>query len=152
MSKLIRYCPSIRGDLIADLTPALPSLLSHAEAVQPLSDFFDLYANARERKQLVRGFYPKEVRIFDGEGGKSGELDMAETLEKMGEGQQRARVLEGVEKNVTGPYVSPRLPPARWSLGADQQVQCDAKDGIGTGNLPPASARVLAMLVPLSVA
>lgn len=103
MSKLIRYCPSIRPDLIADLTPALPQLLAHAEAVQPLSDFFDLYANSREKKQLVRGFYPKEVRIFDGEGGKSGEMDMAETLEKMGEGQQRARVLEGVEKNVLGP-------------------------------------------------
>jgi pumilio family protein 6 len=100
---LIRYCPSIRPDLITDLTPALPSLLAHAEAVQPLSDFFDLYANSREKKQLVRGFYPKEVRIFDGEDGKTGEMDMAETLEKMGEGQQRARVLEGVEKNVLGP-------------------------------------------------
>lgn len=103
MSKLIRYCPSIRSDLITDLTPALPSLLSHADAVQPLSDFFDLYATAREKRQLVRGFYPKEVRIFDGANGEKGEWDMGETLEKMGEGAQRSRVLEGVEKNVLGP-------------------------------------------------
>lgn len=103
MSKLVRYCPTIRPLLISDLTTCLPSLLSHADAVQPLSDFFDLYATAREKRQLVRGFYPKEVRIFDGADGKDGELDMAETLEKMGEGAQRARVLEGVEKNVLAP-------------------------------------------------
>lgn len=102
MSKLIRYCPSIRPQLIADIRPILPHLLAHAEAVQPLSDFFDLYATAKEKRQLVRGFYPKEVLVFDT--GKDGDRGLEDILAGIGEGGAgRARVLQGVEKHVMGP-------------------------------------------------
>jgi pumilio family protein 6 len=101
MAKLIRYCPSIRPLLIPKLTPHLNMLLSHAHALSPLSDFYDLWASPRERRLLVRGFYPREVRIFDG--AKEGiEIKGLEgTLEDMGDGKGRERVLEGIEKTVT---------------------------------------------------
>jgi len=112
MGKLIRYCPSIRPLLIPALAPHLTSLLFHADASQPLSDFFDLWATSKERRLLVRGFYPKEVQIFDGHGvGKksknagatAGEdvKNLEGILGDMGDATGRARVLEGVEKTVT---------------------------------------------------
>jgi pumilio family protein 6 len=98
MAKLIRYCPNIRPLLIPALTPHLANLLSHAHAVGPLSDFFDLWASARERRLLVRGFYPREVVIF---GDAKGEKGLEDVLEGMGsEGRGRERVLDGVEKTV----------------------------------------------------
>ena len=98
MSKLIRYVPALRPLLIPTLTPHLRSLLFHSEAVGPLSDFFDLHASAREKRLLVRGFYPKEVAVF-AEG--KGEEGLAEVLEGMGnEGKGRERVLAQVEKTV----------------------------------------------------
>lgn len=103
MAKLIRYCPNIRPLLIPVLTPHLSSLLSHAHAVGPLADFFDLWASAKERRLLVRGFYPKEVSIF---GDAKGEKGLEEVLEGMGpEGKGRERVLEGVEKTVLDMFV-----------------------------------------------
>ena len=82
------------------LTPHLASLLAHAHAVQPLSDFFDLYASSRERRLLVRGFYPREVIIFDAPK-DAGEVHGLEgTLEGMGEGRGTGRILDGIEKTV----------------------------------------------------
>lgn len=100
MSKLIRYCPQIRPLLIPALTPHLSSLLAHADAVQPLSDFFDLYATSRERRLLVRGFYPREVMIFDGVKQGAEVSGLEETLEGMGDGKAKERVMDGVEKVV----------------------------------------------------
>jgi pumilio family protein 6 len=108
MGKLIRYCPTMRPLLIPVLSTHLTSLLFHADAVQPLSDFFDLWASSKERKLLVRGFYPKEVQIFDGlkVKGKGVDVDgdvkgLEGALENMGdEGQGRQRVLDAVEKTI----------------------------------------------------
>jgi pumilio family protein 6 len=87
----------------------LTALLFHADAVQPLSDFFDLWASSKERKLLVRGFYPKEVQIFDGLKlkGKGVDVDgevkgLEGALEDMGdESKGRERVLDAVEKTIT---------------------------------------------------
>ncbi|BEJ00997.1 hypothetical protein CcaverHIS631_0508540 [Cutaneotrichosporon cavernicola] len=99
MGKLIRYCPSIRPLLVPVIAKNLGSLLSHADAVQPISDFYDLWASAKERRGLVRGFYPREVELFDG--GKEGDFPGLEgALETTGE-SGRLRVLEGIEKVVT---------------------------------------------------
>ena len=100
MSKLIRYCPQIRPLLISALSPHLSSLLAHAHAVQPLSDLFDLYASSRERRLLVRGFYPREVMIFDGASAGLDTKGLEATLEAMGEGKGKERILDGVEKVV----------------------------------------------------
>ena len=97
MSKLIRYVPSLRPLLIDAIRPHLTTLLSHAHAVQPLSDFFDLWASAKERRLLVRGFYPREVALFDGGKGEEG---LEGTLEGFGDGKGRERVLDGIEKTV----------------------------------------------------
>ncbi|KAK8869901.1 hypothetical protein IAR55_000469 [Kwoniella newhampshirensis] len=100
MTKLIRYCPSIRPLLIPHLAPHLLTLLNHAHAVAPLSDFYDLYASAKERRMLVRGFYPREVKVFDG-GKQTGEVKGLEgTLEDIGDGKGRERILDAVEKTV----------------------------------------------------
>jgi pumilio family protein 6 len=116
MGKLIRYCPSIRPLLIPTLSQHLTSLLFHADASQPLSDFFDLWASSKERKLLVRGFYPKEVQIFDGLKlkGKGVNVDgevkgLEGDLEDMGdEGKGRERVLNEIEKTIADVYVSLR--------------------------------------------
>lgn len=99
MSKLIRYCPSIRPLLIPAISNHLTSLLFHAHAINPISDFYDLYASPKERRLLVRGFYPREVALFDGgkEGGDVAGLEGA--LEATGE-SGRERVLDEVEKTV----------------------------------------------------
>lgn len=99
MSKLIRYATSIRPLLVPVIAKNIQSLIFHAHAIQPISDFYDLWASAKERRGLVRGFYPREVAIFDG--GKEG-LDtqgLEEALESTSEAG-RTRVLEGVEKAV----------------------------------------------------
>lgn len=99
MGKLIRYCPTIRPLLIPHITKSLPQLLFHAFAIDPISDFFDLYASAKERRMLVRGFYPREVALFDG-GKETGDaIGLEGSLEATGEAS-RARVLEAVEKTV----------------------------------------------------
>ncbi|KAL7422168.1 Pumilio y domain member 6 [Cryptotrichosporon argae] len=95
MAKLIRYCPSIRTPLITQLAPHMSTLLSHADAVRPLSDFYDLWASAKERRGLVRGLYPKEVRVFEGDDAKGLEEVLADMAES-----GRERILEGVEKTV----------------------------------------------------
>lgn len=99
MSKLIRYCPSIRPLLIPVISRNLTSLLFHADAVQPISDFYDLWASAKERRLLVRGFYPREISIFDG--GKTGAdvPGLEGSLEQTNEAG-RERVLDTVEKTV----------------------------------------------------
>ncbi len=102
MKKLIRYCPSIRPLLIPKLTPHLQSLLSHAYALDPLADFYDLWASPRERRLLVRGFYPKEVQIFDGAKQGIEVTGLEGTLDGMGDGKGRERVLDGIEKTVIG--------------------------------------------------
>ncbi|WRT67016.1 uncharacterized protein IL334_003982 [Kwoniella shivajii] len=101
MSKLIRYCPSIRPLLIPQLAPHLLNLLNHAHAVAPLSDFYDLYASSKERKLLVRGFYPREVKIFDGAKQGIEVKGLEGALEDIGnDGKGRERVLDGIEKTV----------------------------------------------------
>ncbi|WVQ77987.1 hypothetical protein IAT38_000068 [Cryptococcus sp. DSM 104549] len=100
MSKLIRYCPSIRPLLIPQLAPHLLNLLNHSHAVAPLSDFYDLYASAKERRMLVRGFYPREVKIFDGAKQGVEVKGLEGSLEDIGDGKGRERVLDLVEKTV----------------------------------------------------
>lgn len=98
MGKLIRYCPSIRPLLISAIQPHLLTMLQHADAVKPLSDFYDLWATGKERRALVRGFYPREVKVFEGQDGDKG---LEEVLEGLGaDGKGRERILEGVEKVV----------------------------------------------------
>ncbi|KAL1411281.1 Pumilio y domain member 6 [Vanrija albida] len=101
MSKLIRYCPTIRPKLIPHITKNITSLIFHAHAISPISDFYDLYASPKERRLLVRGFYPREVALFDG-AGKDAEKDVAgleAALEATSE-SGRERVIDGVEKTV----------------------------------------------------
>ncbi|WWC69567.1 uncharacterized protein I206_103510 [Kwoniella pini CBS 10737] len=101
MSKLIRYCPSIRPLLIPQLAPHLLTLLNHSNAVTPLSDFYDLYATSKERKLLVRGFYPRELKIFDGGKQASETKGLEAFLEDIGtDGKGRERILDSIEKTV----------------------------------------------------
>ncbi|KIR26820.1 pumilio domain-containing protein [Cryptococcus deuterogattii LA55] len=100
MSKLIRYCPSVRPLLIPHLAPQLLNLLNHAHAVTPLSDLYELWASAKERRLLVRGFYPREVKIFDGAKQGVEVKGLEASLEDMGEGKGRERVLDAIEKTV----------------------------------------------------
>jgi pumilio family protein 6 len=97
MSKLIRYCPQIHDDLIQAINPHLLSLLEHADASQPLGDFYEMYATNKERRTLVRGLYPREVKVFDG---KVGDKVLEEVLVGLGDGAGRNRVIDEVERTV----------------------------------------------------
>lgn len=99
MAKLIRYCPSMRPLLIPVISRHLTSLLFHADAVQPVSDFYDLWASAKERRLLVRGFYPREIAIFDGGKGGADVPGLEGSLESMNEAG-RERVLDACEERV----------------------------------------------------
>lgn len=99
MGKLIRYCPSIRPLLISAIAPHISQLIFHAHAIDPISDFYDLWANGAERRLLVRGFYPREVALFDGGKEATDVPGLEGSLEQTAEAG-RVRVLEGVEKTV----------------------------------------------------
>ncbi|KAJ9109007.1 hypothetical protein QFC21_000333 [Naganishia friedmannii] len=112
MSKLIRHRQ------VFQITPDVPQLLFHSHACGPLADFFELYASPKEKRLLVRGFYPKEVLLFDGVGvGKEAAVNVVEkaqekgkeatevknlekVLEGMTEGKMRERVLEEMNEKV----------------------------------------------------
>lgn len=112
------FSHTVRPKIIAEITPDVPQLLFHAHACGPLSDFFELYASPKEKRLLVRGFYPKEVLLFDGVGvGKEAAANVVEkaqekgkeatevkSLEKvlaeMSEGKMRERVLEEMSEKV----------------------------------------------------
>ncbi|KAJ9128036.1 hypothetical protein QFC24_000327 [Naganishia onofrii] len=118
MSKLIRHSHTVRPKIIAEITPDVPQLLFHSHACGPLADFFELYASPKEKRLLVRGFYPKEVLLFDGVGvGKEAAVNVVEkaqekgkeasevknlekVLEGMTEGKMRERVLEEMNEKV----------------------------------------------------
>lgn len=123
MAKLIRHCPSVRLSIVSQITPFIPNLISHSHAVTPLADFYELHASSKERKLMVRAFYPKEVLLFDGlgVGGTSPEnrdeikrnvergveiKGLVETLKGMGEGAVRSRVLEQIKERIAAIFNS----------------------------------------------
>jgi pumilio family protein 6 len=108
--------------MISQLSPYIPNLLGHSHAVTPLADFYELHSSSKEKKLMVRSFYPKEVHLFDGLGigGTSPEgkeeikknvekgievKGLVETLRTMGEGAVRTRVLEQIKEKISTVYV-----------------------------------------------
>lgn len=115
---LVICSPSIRLSMISQLSPHIPHLISHSHAITPLADFYELHASSKERKLMVRAFYPKEVLLFDGLGlgGSTPEgkdeikknvekgveiKGLVKTLEGMGEGAIRTRVLDQLMERIT---------------------------------------------------
>lgn len=98
--------------------PVVPQLLFHAHACSPLADFFELYASPKEKRLLVRGFYPKEVLLFDGVGvGKDGKAaaeagkssdGLQAVLDGMKDGKARDRVLEELNEKIVHVFNSPQ--------------------------------------------
>jgi pumilio family protein 6 len=89
--------PSIRPAIIEAITPHLQPLIFHTFACSVIADFFELYATPKEKRLLVRGFYPREVQIFDGAKGEKG---LEALLEETTEQKSRERILEQLEKTV----------------------------------------------------
>lgn len=123
MAKLIRHCPSVRLSMISQLSPHIPTLIAHSHAITPLADFYELHASSKERRLMVRAFYPKEVLLFDGLGigGTTPEgkdeikknvekgieiKGLVKTLEGMGEGAIRTRVLDLLMERISAIFNS----------------------------------------------
>lgn len=105
MTKLIRFCPSQRTSILAELRGHVLRLLLHREASSVIADAFELYANSYERSLLVRDFYGKEAALFslstigseaDKEKAKKGLKGVLEDASP----EQRARILNATKENV----------------------------------------------------
>lgn len=105
MTKLIRFCPSQRTSIIAELRGRVLRLLLHREASSVIADAFELYANAYERSLLVRDFYGKEAALFfsttvgseaDKEKAKKGLKGILEGASA----EQRTRILGATKENI----------------------------------------------------
>jgi pumilio family protein 6 len=100
--------PSIRQSLIRQISPDIPQLLFHTHACPVIADFFELYATPKEKRMLVRSFYPKEVIVFESvanSGDAEGKVQDVPTLEQvlagMSEGKGRERILDELAEKIT---------------------------------------------------
>lgn len=105
MTKLIRFCPSQRISILAELRGHVLRLLLHREASSVIADAFELYANAYERSLLVRDFYGKEVALFSSSTvGSEADRDKAKKgLKGVLEGassDRRTRILNATKENI----------------------------------------------------
>ena len=98
VTKLVRYCPSHRTQILAEFQGHVIRLLLHREASRSISDAFELYANAAERNMLVRDFYGKEAALFASSAnekstGITGVLEGADD-------SRRKRILDALKDNL----------------------------------------------------
>ncbi|KZT52352.1 ARM repeat-containing protein [Calocera cornea HHB12733] len=104
VTKLIRYCPAHRTDILQEFQKDVIRLLLHREGSQVVADAYELYCNAAEKALLLRDFYGKEVALFDsqklGKGGLKAVLEGA-TVER------RRRVLSAVQENLMTIFNNP---------------------------------------------
>lgn len=105
MTKLIRFCPSQRTSILAELHGHVLRLLLHREASSVIADAFELYANAYERSLLARDFYGKEATLFSSSTiGSEGDKEKAKKgLKSVLEGastEQQARILNATKENI----------------------------------------------------
>lgn len=105
MTKLIRFCPSQRISILAELRGHVLRLLLHREASSVVADAFELHLNAYERSILVRDIYGKEATLFssstlgsevDKEKAKKGLKGVLEHASP----EQQARILEATKENI----------------------------------------------------
>ena len=105
MTKLFRFCPSVRPSILGDLRGHVLRLLLHREASSVIADAFELYANVYERSLLVRDFYGKEVALFFSSvvGSEEDKEKTKRGLQGVLEGaspDQRARILSATKENI----------------------------------------------------
>lgn len=105
MTKLIRFCPSQRISILAELRGYVLRLLLHREASSVIADAFEIHANAYERSLLVRDFYGKEAALFSSStvGSEVDKEKAKKGLKGVLEGaspEQRARILNATKENI----------------------------------------------------
>ena len=104
MTKLIRYSPTRRSDILAEFHTHVIRLLLHRESSSILADAFELYASSSEKNLLLRDFYGKEVLLFkDGKDGKGG----LQAILESGDTERRKRVLGALRDNLINMLVCP---------------------------------------------
>lgn len=106
VTKLIRFCPAHRAEILREFQGKILRLLLHREASNVLADAFELHANAYERALLLRDFYGKEASLFsvtvtagseeERERTKRGLKGVLEGLE----GERKKRILNAVKENL----------------------------------------------------
>ncbi|KAI0763930.1 ARM repeat-containing protein [Trametes elegans] len=111
VTKLIRFCPTYRPQIIREFQGHVLRMLLHREASGVLADTFELYANAYERSLLLRDFYGKEASLFtvtagsdeEKERSKKGLRGLMEGLEN----DRRRRVMASLKDNLVTIFNNP---------------------------------------------
>ncbi|EMD36246.1 hypothetical protein CERSUDRAFT_115203 [Gelatoporia subvermispora B] len=113
VTKLIRFCPAHRVDILREFQGHVMRLLLHREASGVLADAFELYANAYERALLLRDFYGKEASLFsvtvtagseeERERTKRGLRGVLEGLE----GERKKRLMTAIKENLVTIFNNP---------------------------------------------
>ncbi|OCH89163.1 ARM repeat-containing protein [Obba rivulosa] len=113
VTKLIRFCPAHRADILREFQGHVLRLLLHREASSVLADAFELHANAYERALLLRDFYGKEASLFSvtvtvgsEEERERTKLGLRGVLEGV-EGERKRRVLNAVKENLVTIFNNP---------------------------------------------
>ncbi|KAI8970646.1 ARM repeat-containing protein [Trametes punicea] len=111
ITKLIRFCPAYRVQILREFQGHVLRMLLHREASGVLADAFELYTNAYERSLLLRDFYGKEASLFTVTSGSDEEKERSRRglrglLEGL-EGDRRKRVLAALKENLSTIFNNP---------------------------------------------
>ncbi|KAI9068880.1 ARM repeat-containing protein [Trametes sanguinea] len=111
ITKLIRFCPSYRVQILREFQGHVLRMLLHREASGVLADAFELYTNAYERSILLRDFYGKEASLFTVTAGSDEEKERSKKglrgLMEGLEGERRKRVLSALKDNLVTIFNNP---------------------------------------------
>ncbi|KAI0353312.1 ARM repeat-containing protein [Trametes cingulata] len=111
ITKLIRFCPTYRAQILREFQGHVLRMLLHREASSVLADAFELYTNAYERSLLLRDFYGKEASLFTVTAGSDEEKERSKKglrgLMEGLEGDRRKRVLASLKDNLVTIFNNP---------------------------------------------
>ncbi|KAI0368550.1 ARM repeat-containing protein [Pilatotrama ljubarskyi] len=111
ITKLIRFCPAYRAQILREFQGHVLRMLLHREASSVLADAFELYTNAYERSLLLRDFYGKEASLFTVTAGSDEEKERSKKglrgLMEGLEGDRRKRVLASLKENLVTIFNNP---------------------------------------------
>ncbi|KAI0327732.1 ARM repeat-containing protein [Cubamyces sp. BRFM 1775] len=111
ITKLIRFCPTYRAQILREFQGHILRMLLHREASGVLADAFELYTNAYERSLLLRDFYGKEASLFTVTAGSDEEKERSKKglrgLMEGLEGDRRKRVLAALKDNLVTIFNNP---------------------------------------------
>ncbi|KAJ1853780.1 Pumilio y domain member 6 [Coemansia sp. RSA 1853] len=96
LMRILKYCPKYRDEVIKSFYGHVRKLVRHKEAAHVLEECFAVYANAKQKWNLVAEFYGREFAVFKNiDGPKSLDAVLATTPQK------RETAMDSLKSTVT---------------------------------------------------